>query len=212
MADPSVLLVEGPDDRHVITNLCRHYHVDVCTPYSSEGIRIKEKGGFENLRGTLDVELEASGLEYLGIIVDADTNLQGRWDSLRSKLSECGYTNLPRIPDPNGTVVQQTDKPVVGIWIMPDNTIDKGMLENFVSFLVEPDDSLWELAGNTLDQITDDQRPFPKDHRPKAHIHTWLAWQEEPGTPLGLAIRKKYLNAEAPHAQQLINWLRRLFP
>lgn len=45
----------------------------------------------------------------------------------------------------------------------------------------------------------------------KANIHTWLSWQEEPGKPMGQAITKRYLDTSAPHAQQLIDWMRRLF-
>lgn len=45
----------------------------------------------------------------------------------------------------------------------------------------------------------------------EAQLHTWLAWQEQPGTPLGLAITNRYFDANAPHAQQLIAWVRRLF-
>lgn len=45
----------------------------------------------------------------------------------------------------------------------------------------------------------------------KAYLHTWLAWQEEPGKPMGQAITKKYVDAQAPHAQLLISWLRQLF-
>jgi hypothetical protein len=45
----------------------------------------------------------------------------------------------------------------------------------------------------------------------KAQLHTWLAWQEQPGTPLGLAITNRYLDADALHAQQLMDWIRQLF-
>ena len=45
----------------------------------------------------------------------------------------------------------------------------------------------------------------------KAQLHTWLAWQEQPGTPLGLAITNRYLDANAPHAQKLMDWIRQLF-
>lgn len=45
----------------------------------------------------------------------------------------------------------------------------------------------------------------------KAEIHTWLAWQKEPGKPLGQAITARYLNPNAPDAQQLIAWIRRVF-
>jgi hypothetical protein len=38
-------------------------------------------------------------------------------------------------------------------------------------------------------------RKFALGHFAKAHIHTWLAWQSDPGTPMGLALTKKYLDA-----------------
>lgn len=93
---------------------------------------------------------------------------------------------------------------------MPDNTIP-GMLEHFVGFLVPSNDKLWKVAEDILeDVITLDPR-FPKQHKMKAQIHTWLAWQEEPGKPLGQSITKRYFDPSAPHAQQFINWLRELF-
>ncbi|GAC1468243.1 MAG: hypothetical protein PVS3B1_23760 [Ktedonobacteraceae bacterium] len=42
-------------------------------------------------------------------------------------------------------------------------------------------------------------------------LHTWLAWQEEPGTPMGQAITKRYVDASSPHALPLISWFRRVF-
>ena len=93
---------------------------------------------------------------------------------------------------------------------MPDNTLP-GMLEHSVSFLGADKDPLWGIADGCLDDIPVDQRQFIPEHRIKAHIHTWLAWQQEPGTPFGSAIAKRYLAADAPHARQLIAWIRRLF-
>jgi hypothetical protein len=93
---------------------------------------------------------------------------------------------------------------------MPDNTLP-GMLENFIQFLVPPDNALWPRAEECVAQIPEPERRFPPEHQIKAHVHTWLAWQEEPGTPLGLAITKRYLDADVPHAHQLMDWIRRLF-
>jgi hypothetical protein len=52
---------------------------------------------------------------------------------------------------------------------------------------------------------------FRLEHRSKACVHTWLAWQEEPGTPMGQAITARYLDADALHAQQLMRWFRKVF-
>ncbi|GAB4537984.1 MAG: hypothetical protein Tsb0020_52360 [Haliangiales bacterium] len=39
----------------------------------------------------------------------------------------------------------------------------------------------------------------------------WLAWQAEPGTPLGLAFTRKYLKSDHKLASDLRDWLYRLF-
>jgi len=202
MADKHVLLVEGKDDVHVFYHLLKHHHIP-------DLFKIKCKDGYENLRNTLEVELLASDLERLGVVVDANASLASRWQSLQSVLSNSGY-DVPTTPDPDGTIIQHRGRPTVGIWIMPDNTLP-GMLENFVAFLIPPGDPLWACAGDCLEQIPEQHRRFPAIHQPKAHIHTWLAWQEEPGAPMGQAITKRYLDAEASHAHQLMDWIRRLF-
>jgi hypothetical protein len=200
MADRYILLVEGNDDEHVLYHLLKHHRVP-------DLFKIKNKGGDTELLNSLEVELLASDLERLGIVLDADTDLAARWQTLRSTLSSSGY-DVPGTPDPDGTIIQQPGLPKIGIWIMPDNTLP-GMLENYVAFLVPPGDQLWSYAEDCVERIPEQR--FPAAHRPKAHIHTWLAWQEEPGTPMGLAITKRYLDAEAPHAHQLMDWIRKLF-
>lgn len=91
---------------------------------------------------------------------------------------------------------------------MPDNT-QAGILEDFLRWLVPDGDSLWDRAENCLNEIPPEERRFPS--LSKAHIHTWLAWQEEPGTLLGSAINKRYFNADAPQAQRLMAWIHTLF-
>jgi hypothetical protein len=201
-ASKNILLVEGKDDEHVFYHLLAYHNIP-------EGFRIKNKNGIDNLLETLEVELQGSGLERLGIVVDADTNLAARWQSLRHILSTLGYT-VPDNPEPNGTLLQQKDWPVVGIWLMPDNTLP-GMLEDFISALIPSEDSLWKRALDCVQHIPEEERRFLAAHQSKAQIHTWLAWQDDPGTPLGLSITKRYLNADAPLAHNLMNWIRRLF-
>ena len=42
-------------------------------------------------------------------------------------------------------------------------------------------------------------------------IHTWLAWQDDPGRPFGQAVTKRYFDSDGPHVQGLLDWLTRLF-
>jgi hypothetical protein len=93
---------------------------------------------------------------------------------------------------------------------MPNNELP-GMLEHFCRFLVPDDDSLWQHAENIVQHVMQVDCRFPQPHMMKAQIHSWLAWQDEPGKPLGQAITKKFLNAQAPYAQQFISWVHRLY-
>lgn len=209
MADENLLLFEGKSERHVFGHLFNRNGI-------AEGIiDFKDMKGFSNLLKALPVELRSDKVKRLGVVVDADTDISWRWQSIQNILINRHYEDAPASPMPEGTIVELQDIPVigvprVGVWIMPDNQLP-GMLENFVSFLGATSDPLWIIAGNCLDDISDEHRHFKENHRIKAHIHTWLAWQEEPGTPLGSAINKRYFDANAPHAQNLIAWIRLLF-
>ena len=204
MATKSLLLVEGKDELHVLSHLLKHHQLP-------DNFSIKDKKGIENLLETLDAELDAGGLERLGVIVDADTAPTSRWQSLRSILAQSGCP-LPDQADPLGTVVELSGRTLtrVGVWVMPDNEAE-GMLEDFVRSLVPPEDALLIFAEECVDEVIARDCRFRPSYRSKALIHTWLSWQEYPGTPLGLAIRNHELDAGAAYALPLMSWLRRMF-
>lgn len=204
MAAKSVLLVEGKDELHVLSQLLEHHQVP-------ENFRIKNKEGIDVLLETLDVELIAGGLECLGVVIDADTALVPRWESLRRIFAQSGCP-LPDQPDPLGTVVELSGRTLnrVGVWVMPDNAAE-GMLEDFVRSLVPLGDALLAFAEECVDEVIARDRRFRPSYRSKALIHTWLSWQKEPGTPLGLAIKNHELDAGADYVLPLISWLRRMF-
>jgi len=86
------------------------------------------------------------------------------------------------------------------------------MLEDFISFLVPHDDKLWPIVTLNLENIEKEQlNKYSLIHRSKAAIHSWLALQEDPGTPIGLSITKKYLTTDEETCSQLINWISKLF-
>ena len=45
----------------------------------------------------------------------------------------------------------------------------------------------------------------------KAILHTWLAWQKEPGRPYGVAIKARYFGATSAAADQFVAWFERVF-
>ena len=110
--------------------------------------------------------------------------------------------------DAKGAVVVQNGLPRLGVWLMPDNS-RPGSLEDFLAQLILPGDVLWPKAERCVASIEPDARLFTNEA--KAVIHTWLAWQERPGMPPGMAIKAKHLRAESPASTDCISWVRRLF-
>ena len=66
-------------------------------------------------------------------------------------------------------------------------------------------------AKQVVESIPASERLFGETKQAKAIIHTWLAWQPEPATPLGLAIIKQYLDPNRNPAPEFKGWLERLF-
>ncbi|WP_143103780.1 DUF3226 domain-containing protein [Methylobacterium gossipiicola] len=197
------LLVEGADDQHVIWALLKHHNVQ-------ENFRVEEKKGIDNLFKALPVLIKGSEIESVAIVIDADAEAESRWAKIKASLARTGYTSCPDTPPKEGLVLDEENLPRFGAWIMPDNSLS-GMLEDFISCLVPTGDKLWVHAVQTLDQIPEDMLRFKKPHTRKAQIHTWLAWNEEPGTPMGLAITKKWLDPEADSAKPFLAWIRNMF-
>lgn len=199
------LLVEGKDDEHVMYSLLVHHKIP-------NKFVVDPVEGIDNLLDAFEVRLTLGEFENLGIIIDANDKLAERWQKIQQILKNTDYTNVPDEPDPFGTVIKNRSHQIVGIWMMPDNAVS-GKLEDFVSFLRPQDDVLWPVAVDIVQQVKaiETRLRFRDVHESKAQIHTWLAWQEEPGKPMGTAITARYLDANAPHAQLLISWIRMLF-
>jgi hypothetical protein len=219
MADTKVLLVEGQDDLHTIAHILK--------AHALEGkIKIKDQEGvsklikglnpelFAELLDDLDEEIDAnSELTQLGIVVDADLDIQARWESLANKLKALNYKDVPLKPRPNGTILKNKGSRVpIGVWIMPDNRIKQGILEHFVKLLVPKErESLLQRAIKAIESIPKEERLFSKEKLAKAEIHTYLAWQKRPGLPFGVAVREKFLTANSSHTKNLVRWLRKLY-
>lgn len=205
MAGRNVLLVEGSDDEHVVKHLCGHHGLPQ--------LEIANLGGIEKLIESFPIRLKESDVSALGVLVDADTDLQARWRSLRDHLLSAGYPKAPKSPKSAGTIWQapaDTLLPRVGIWLMPDNKTS-GILEDFLRFLVPAESPLFAHVEQSVAGIPAEQRRFSDLATPKAIIHTWLAWQEKPGKPLGTAITARYLDASVPQVTGFVDWLRQLF-
>ena len=205
MASRKVLLVEGVDDEHVMKHICTNRGI----PHLDE---VKQHGNDKELLKAIPVRIKLSEEgDVVGIVIDADTDPSARWQSVRDRLVEVGYPYVPVTPDPNGTILNPPDGsflPRAGVWIMPDNKTP-GILEDFLDFLIPQSDALRAHARCSVDSLPEQR--FKNKHRPKALIHTWLAWQKKPGKPYGTAITARFLDPDLPQADVLASWLERLF-
>jgi hypothetical protein len=195
------LLVEGTDDKHIILALRDKY--DIPLEYKD----IIDCNGIEKLISLIPSEIKTPDIDSLGIIVDADTDLQARYDSIKNKLLNF---NFPKKMPEKGLILDNGEQRI-GVWIMPNNNLN-GILEDFISFLVPADDKLLPIVDETLQSIENQKlNQYAYIHKSKARIHTWLAWQENPGTPMGQSITKKYLSTDKATCLNFIQWLTELF-
>jgi hypothetical protein len=205
MAGKRVLLVEGDDDVHVFKGICGRRQLGF--------LEIKAHGGKDALLDSFPVRLEESDIEAVGIVLDADTDPLACWQSVYDRLVRVGYQSVPLEPSPSGTVLNPPEDsilPRVGVWLMPDNRTT-GILEDFLRFLIPQPNALLRHVESSIDSIPEEIRRFSQLARPKALIHTWLAWQDEPGKPMGQSITARFLDPTLPAGEALVGWLRQVF-
>lgn len=194
------LIVEGADDKHVVGQLLLRRGIELA-------LEPNAAGGVEEVLKILPVYLKGSSAAYdsFAVVVDADVDVAARWHSLRHRLIESGYTDVPAAPAGDGLIITSEGKAPVGVWIMPDNILP-GSIEHFVQRLIPDGDALWPIAQRTVADLPEKRCSSAA----KAEIHTWLAWQEQPGTPMGAAINQKYLGVGSPIADRFVAWIQRL--
>jgi hypothetical protein len=199
-----VLLVEGINDCHVVMALCQAHQVP-------ETFGIYECGGKEKVLKRLNALIsKPDPPQVIGSLLDVDPpSIEGRWDSIKNKLRHYSYP-FTDCPDLDGTILESSvDKPKLGFWLMPNNR-DLGMLEDFCAELAEP--TALAFAKVCVDNAeAQNVTTFKAVHRSKAIIHNYLAWQDEPGRPMGQAITAQALRPQTEIAVKFTNWLTRLF-
>lgn len=208
------LLMEGNNDVFVAGSAwLRIVGSDAKKDKIFEGIDCK---GIGNMPERIKLEMK-SGLDALGIVIDADTDIAEGWKMVKKALAEFNVL-LPDLPPPEGFIsadhaIKAGETPArIGIWVMPNNILP-GKIEDFLEMLVPPGDELLpevNLALDTIEQKAKHKYAVPKD-RPKALMHTWLAWQKTPGMPYGQAITMRYLSTDEQICKDFVEWLKRLF-
>lgn len=205
------LFVEGPDDLNVVVHIAKKFGFSMDDPRARD-FEVKSHDGLDRLLAvTREVLNPALEIERLGIVIDRDKTSRNNWGRLAAILEP--FYELPLDLPRGGTILSPmtAGRPLVGVWLMPDNR-QEGALEDFIVSMVPPADPLWAHAQSVVGALPEYETKFAPGDRTKALIRTWLAWQRKPGVPYGTAIQAGFLDGRSGDASVFADWLKALFP
>lgn len=205
---PFRLIVEGRDDKWSVINLLSRYGFDWQDPDVEGRPFVHHAGGVERLLSSVVPAVKSH--PRVGFVLDADDDLENRWQQITDRLMEAGL-EVPSDPPTDGLVIDGYEGDgKVGVWLMPDNRIP-GELEDFIISLVPDDDPLIDFADEVTTEARAKGAPCTEGDHAKSTIHTWLAWQAKPGQPFGVALTSETLSHDSEIAQRFVHWFTRLF-
>ena len=205
LSEPSdrLLLVEGPDDQHVVRHLWERLYG------RSIPFQFAPRGGVAGVVESIRDEVNVAGRQALGILVDANNGPAARWESISDRLASVGI-QAPATPHRDGTIIAATDDtPRIGIWLMPDNQ-SPGELEDFVVQMIPDNDPVWPLSQGYISRIPDEHRQFAQNKTSTAEVYAWLAAREDP-RQMGAAIGARDLDISGSLCTRFTDWLEGLF-
>ena len=208
----SELRVEGPDDKHALIHLLvRHGLEYEEESWPSDLPKVEEASGKDGVLGGMKEAVQLGTGLAMGFVLDANDSLKERWQSVSDRLRSVGVEEIPRTIPPDGYIgFSVRFKTRVGVWLMPDNCT-QGALEQFLETLIADGDPVFAHARQATTGAKGAGARFREGDEPKAALHTWLAWQEEPGRPYGVAVRAKYFGHDSQEARAFVDWFRRLY-
>ncbi len=212
---PPGLWVEGTDDEHVLKHLLALHDIDCfinCKTQlrPSELPEFKVKSGVHNILEGMEKVVRSPSYKKIGFVLDADSPLQKRWEEVCYRLQNVGLSPTSNPPADGFCEYSEEYKTTVGVWLMPDNQQD-GKLETFLRTLIDDADVLIGHAAASTQKATELGAEFTEPDRDKAVLHTWLAWQKEPGRPFGSAITQRFFIHKSPAADAFVTWFKRLY-
>lgn len=205
----NLLLVEGPTDLVAIAELSEGNGIP--WPQGDEPVKIKPLGTKTPKRSIVENELNARDVKFLGVVLDADDNAHQSWELVKSWFVDT-FSDLPeQLPEAGYVSDGNLRGQRLGVWIMPDNR-SVGTLETLLKKLVRAEsNAVLDHAVKACNDSKTLGAPFKKVHEEKAHVFTWLAWQDEPGRNLNTVDFANVFDPKSVHAQPFIAWIQKLF-
>ena len=202
LSNPNVLMVEGLSDYHFVRQLLDQLELGL-------EFEVSDRSGLSGVLDSTYAEVAAPHRDVVGILIDADDDLDTRWREVADRLSSAGVS-VPSSPDVDGTVIDATaDRPRVGIWLLPDNQ-SPGELEDFVIDMIPESDLVWPRSVDYVDGIPISEREFSEGKTDRAKLYAWLATRRQP-PHIGAAIGAGDFDLSGERCRLFIGWLERLF-
>jgi hypothetical protein len=205
------LVVEGKDDRFCLKSLvAQHWNITAKGRLDSL-LDIAEAGSKKDVKKVTKAIL-INPRCAIGLVIDGDKSVDASWKSVRAVLND-RVDNLPAHYPLDGFVSSLTVSGFsIGVWLMPGGG-SQGELESLLLKAADvANPKLLEHATKSTRVARQLGAKFLPKHERKAVLHTWLAWQQEPGLPYGTAVKAGFLPPESPAFQPFFAWIDRLCP
>ena len=204
-AHSRTLFIEGTDDEHAIGQLLVRRGFD---PQAFPAF--EDSGGKEGVLRAIRVAIRAATGGAVGFVLDANDDPGSTWERVTSRLGSVGVEAPHEIPPGGFEAESKVYAARVGVWLMPDNR-QTGALEDFLRDLIDEGDPLLPHAEDSASKAKELGAGYAESDTGKAVLHTWLAWQKEPGRPYGVAIKARYFGANSAAAEKFLAWFERVF-
>jgi hypothetical protein len=207
---PNRLIVEGFDDLQSVAALMGEH-----TPWPEDKRKAPvwieiSNGAPDILRdGFLSVYLKNPEINTLGVMFDADSKPPERYARVAALCKQ--FFAFPKDLPKGGIILENAAHKRFGLWIMPDNS-SEGDLETFLKYLVPATaQPIWEYAVTCVTEARRSGCPCRDSHVTKAHLYTWLAWQDPPAQSAGRALTKYILDPKHSYASDFVKWFMKLY-
>lgn len=198
IVESKVIIVEGGDDKNLLTALAKHIGLSGIQIISSEGKKHKLSTVIDAVRKTPDF---ANKVNTLGVAVDADTNACGAFESVQDALKRADLS----VPQEPLTIVEGPPRIIIMIWPCDKN---QGKLEDVC--LQSVTDCVEMTCVNKYFECLGQQNIESPHNMAKAKAQTFLAAKPETYPKVGVAALKGYWPFDNEAFDKIKDFLRKL--
>ena len=208
------IVVEGRDDEVALRRLLKARGINPDDPAAprvsvDKIVGQNRESGISELLVGIGVRIKNAPGGCVAFVVDADTDPAARWAQVRDRMRELDVDAPDILPAEGFDGYTASFNAHVGCWMMPDN-LRAGAIEAFLLAMTDHRKPLVDHARASRDHASALGAAFKKKDADKAHLLTYLAWQDEPDSRYGIAIATGALLTAAPEADAFVDWVRRL--